>query len=114
MTREVRMEVRMKSEESCLMMFFWAEAEGFRAARRTRSRGERPRGRIQRVVMKRARRETWRSRRAIENGRDRKVSSLTNFQFTVHSYLNERVSSKARPRYAQVFLRKKGSPISNY
>jgi len=45
---------------------------------------ERRDGAVQRVVAKRMRRPTWIAKRPSENGLERKVSSGTNLQLTVH------------------------------
>lgn len=56
-----------------------------------------PDGRIHRVSRKKMSRLIFATARANENSRERKVSSPTNLQLTVHLKRNCRVNSKARP-----------------
>ena len=61
------------------------------------------------VVMKKPNREMCTANKARENPLDRKTSSLTNLQFTVHLNMNCRVNSKARETYPTGLLIRKGA-----
>ena len=95
---DVRIVVRMNS--GVILFEIWAWTSADRSVKRLRMKdlGDRFSGFIHRVPMKRRSREAWMARRAMEKLRERNTSSLTNFQFTVHSYLNWRERSKARER----------------
>lgn len=77
------------------------------------ARGVRFMGLNHRVAMKRPRNAAWRTRRAMENFLDRNVSSLKNFQFTVHWYSNTREKLNARAKYARQLRRRKGIATSS-
>lgn len=81
---------------------------------RTKVGSERPEGLIQRVVTKNTRRIRWMDSRVVEKLRDRKTSSPTKRQLTVHLYKNCRVSSNARDRYPTAFAGRNGSARITY
>lgn len=110
MEREVSVVVNMKGELTWRDIFSCASVEsGLKAAGMTldmtvdttvemKSDKCLPDGRIHRVLRKNMSRLIFARARANENFRDRKVSSPTNLQLTVHLKRNCRVNSKARPK----------------
>lgn len=76
---------------------------------RMKSGSERPVGLIQRVARKSKRIVKCNRSRIIEKLRDRKTSSPTNRQLTVHLYRNCRVNSNERDKYPSAFVGRKGS-----
>lgn len=73
-----------------------------------------PDGRTQHVAIKRPSKEICTTSRARENSLDRKISSPTNLQFTVHLNRNRLVSSKAREMYPTKFSWRKGIASRTY
>ena len=98
MTIELRMLVRMKEGLTrCAICCWTLSGIGLNRVLRM-SMIDRPDGRVQRVCTNSRKQLRPQTDRAIENSRDKNVSSPTNLQLTVHLKRNILVNSNARER----------------
>jgi hypothetical protein len=93
----VRIVVMMNRGETLLAIVSWSR--GSFQIKDRKSLNGRWAGFVQRVMAKSARRLAWTASKDNANGFDKKVSSSTNLQLTVHWYMNCLVNSKALAKY---------------